>query len=324
MQSFEGRYAVISGAGSGIGRALARQLVSEGCHVALCDVISVGLEATIDQCKHNNPQQVRIISQLCDVSDEAQVLDFAAFVKTEFVREDINLLFNNAGITGGGSFVLSSQEEWERTFNVCWRSAYLMTRAFLPALLESTEGHLINVSSANAIRAVLGGHVPHTAYSAAKYAVQGFSESLINDFLFNAPHLDVSVVLPGHTGTGILTNSRAVLGRNQPQDWDTKDCAEMRSRWQIAGNENAKDMTDDEVRAAGQLEVDQLLEEGMPPAEVAQIILEGVRQKQWRILVGADTESMDELVREDPNAAYDPDFVLRWRERYQATIRNSN
>ncbi len=324
MRSFKGKYAVVSGAGSGIGRALALQLVNEGCHVALCDVISESLGETVRRCRIDNPHDVQIVSGQCDVSEETQVENFARHTQSAFGRDEIHLLFNNAGITGGGSFVLSARPEWERTFDVCWRSVYLMTRTFLPFLLQTDEGHLVNVSSANAIRAVLGGHVPHTAYSAAKYAVQGFSESLIHDFRFNAPHLNVSVVLPGHTGTGILTNSRAVLGRNQPDDWDEQDCEEMRRRWKIAGRENVEAMTDEDTRRAGELEVEQLLEEGMPPAEVAKIILDGVRNKQWRILVGADTESMDELVREDPVAAYDPEFVLRWRERYQAAIRKSN
>ena len=84
-------------------------------------------------------------------------------------------------------------------------------------LLRSRAGHIVNMSSANGLRAVLGGHVPHTAYSAAKFAVRGFSEALIHDFRFNAPHLAVSVVMPGHVGSEIMTNSARVLGQPAPK-----------------------------------------------------------------------------------------------------------
>ena len=316
MDNFEGKYAVVSGAGSGIGRAIAKQLVAEGCHVSLCDVQPRGLEESIKLCKANNPYGVQVIGFECDVSDESQVEAFKDKTLSSFQVEYLNLLVNNAGVSGGFSFVDSTREEWERTYNICWNSVYLMTRLWFPALKASEVGHIINLSSANAIRAVLGGFVPHTAYSSAKYAVQGFSESLIHDFRYNAPHLGVSVVLPGHTGTGIISNSATVLNQNQPKDWTSEDCERHRKRWVIAGNKDAQNLTDSETRAAGEREISQMLEEGMPPSEVAGVILNGVKAGQWRILVGDDTVSLDELVREDPANAYDPDFVYRWRERY--------
>jgi NAD(P)-dependent dehydrogenase (short-subunit alcohol dehydrogenase family) len=184
--------------------------------------------------------------------------------------------------------------------------------------MKSDKGHIVNMSSANAIRAVLGGQIPHTTYSAAKFAMQGFSESLIHDFRFNAPHLGVSVVLPGYTGTEMIANSARVLGRNQPEDWSQEECDEARHRWHIAGNDKAESLSDEESRRAGRIEIKQMRDLGMPPAEVAQIILDGVRSNQWRILIGKDTASLDQLVGENPNGAYDPDFVLRWRNRTEA------
>src|SRR5262249_5650141 len=91
------------------------------------------------------------------------------------------LLFNNAGISGGGSMITNSRDEWERTFNICWGGVYNCARAFLPMLQNAEEGHIVNTSSINGFWASVGPRVPHTAYSAAKFAVKGFTEALITD-----------------------------------------------------------------------------------------------------------------------------------------------
>ncbi len=279
MRTFDNRLAVVTGAGSGIGRALAERLVAEGCHVALCDLSAAGLAETLDRCRAVN-DDVRASTFTCDVTDEEELHTFARRVAAVHGTDHIHLLVNNAGISGGGSFVNSPRSEWERVFDVCWRGVYLTTRAFQPMLEASPEGHLVNVASANALRAVLGGQIPHTAYSAAKFAVRGFSEALIHDFRFNAPHLKVSLVLPGHTATGIVENSADLLGLPPP---DPQDLGASKAL-------------------------------GMTPEAAADVILDGVRHDRWRILIGTDTESLDALVRDAPEAAYDPDFVLRWRE----------
>lgn len=314
MEKLSDKIAVVTGGGTGIGRALVRQLVAEGCHVAFCDVIESNLNETIELCDTNNPHGVTVSGFLCDVAVESDVQQFFKEVQARHATEHINLLINNAGINGGGSFVQSSREEWERTFNICWTGVYLVTRTFLPLLMKSTEGHLVNMSSANAIRPVLGGHVPHTAYSTAKFAVRGFTESLIHDFRYNAPHLNVSVVMPGHTGTGIISNSLQILGQNQPKDWTEDEIAKTRKRWKIAGVENVQDLTDDEIRSNGAAEIENMQELGLPASEAANIILDGVKNKTWRILIGTDTISLDQVVRESPETAYDPDFVKRWRD----------
>lgn len=314
MQELTGKIAVVTGGGTGIGRALVLQLVAEGCHVAFCDVIEPNVNETIKLCSSDNPRGATVTAFICDVADESQVQRFFEDVKTRHSTDHINLLINNAGVNGGGSFVQSPREEWERTFNICWTGVYLVTRTFLPLLLKSNEGHLVNMSSANAIRPVLGGQVPHTAYSTAKFAVRGFTESLIHDFRYNAPHLNVSVVMPGHTGTGIMSNSMQILGQNQPSDWTTEDIEKAKTRWEIAGVENAQDLTDEQVRANGAKEIEDMQELGLPPSEAANTILKGVKDNTWRILIGNDTVSLDKVVRESPETAYDPDFVYRWRE----------
>ena len=126
---------------------------------------------------------------------------------TQHQTDHVNLLFNNAGIGGGGSVITDPREVWERTFNVCWGGVYLGVRTFLPLVIASDEGHIVNTSSVNGFWASIGPDRPHTAYSAAKFAVKGFSEALITDLRVNAPHVKVSVVMPGHIGTSIVENS---------------------------------------------------------------------------------------------------------------------
>ena len=316
MQDFRGRIAVVTGGGTGIGRELARKLIAQGCHVAICDVVETNLEETLKLCRANNPAKAKLSGFVCDVADETQVQGFCRDLQATHSTDHINLLINNAGISGGGSFIESTREEWERTFNICWSGVYLVTRAFMPLLLRSTEGHLVNMSSANGLRAVLGGHVPHTAYSSAKFAVRGFSEALIHDFRFNAPHLSVSVVMPGHVGTEIMTNSTRILGHNQPEHWTEEELEKVRARWKISGLHRVQDMDDDQIRTEGKKEIENSRNMGLSPAEAADIILDGVKNKTWRILIGKDTEALDVLVRQSPESAYDPDFVERWREAY--------
>ena len=113
--------------------------------------------------------------------DEAQLVAFRDHVAAAHATDHIDLLFNNAGIGGGGSFVNDPRDEWEQVFNVCWGGVYLGTRTFLPLLLRQRGGHVVNTSSVNGFWATLGG-TSHTAYSAAKFAVKGFTEALITDF----------------------------------------------------------------------------------------------------------------------------------------------
>ena len=280
MKDFSGKIAVVTGGGSGMGRALVRRLVAEGCDVATCDIMEDNLAETLALARGEAPQGVRVAGAVCDVADEADVLAFRDRVREELGLAHINLLFNNAGIGGGGSFVSDDRGEWERTFDICWYGVYYTARAFIDLLLASDEGHMVNTSSVNGFRASLGGNIPWTAYSAAKFAVKGFSEALVNDFRFNAPHLKVSVVMPGHVGTGIGVNSGRILGHAEPKDWSAEEVARARRQQvQIAGRDDLEHLDDDAFRAEMQRRRQQYRNAPVSPEQAAEIILGGVRTK---------------------------------------------
>ena len=317
MTDFAGRIAVVTGGGTGMGRALVRRLISEGCHVATCDVVEENLNETAKITVAEAPQGIRFTTHICDVANEDDVQRFATEVARDQKTKHINLLFNNAGVGGGGSLVNAERGEWERAFNINWNGVYLCTRTFLPLLLSSDEGHIINTSSVNGFRASLGGNIPHTAYSAAKFAVRGFTEALINDFRFNAPHLKATVVMPGGVGTDIARNTSRLVGEGDPATWSDEVIDEMRNQWQQRPLEHLQalninpaliDMTNDEVRAYMAEREDAYRNIGITPDAAADIILSGVRKNYWRILVGKDAEALDRAVRKHPHQTYDLDF----------------
>jgi NAD(P)-dependent dehydrogenase (short-subunit alcohol dehydrogenase family) len=316
MKDFSGRIAVVTGGGSGMGRELVRQLVAEGCHVAMCDVSARRLAETEQACQAAGlPQGVRLTSHVADVSRETDVLRFRDEVAAQHATDRIHLLFNNAGISGGGSLIVNDREEWERTFNICWGGVYLTTRAFLPLLRAADEAHLVNTSSINGFWASVGPDTPHTAYSAAKFAVKGFTEALIADFRMNAPHIKVSVVMPGHIGTGIRVNSLKVQTGNDADEMDAAQIAQVRTRLASMGRDVSA-LSDADIRA-GLAERARRFVTDAPTsaAEAATIILDGVKADRLRILVGPDAQVIDAMVRQDPDHAYEPDFYARFAEQ---------
>lgn len=311
MKDFSGKLAVITGGGTGMGRELARQLVAEGCDVAMCDVSAENMAETQAMCEAEGSQGRIVTTHLADVSDEAQVQKFRDGVVEQHDRDHVNLLFNNAGIGGGGSFIKESRADWERTFNICWYGVYYCSRAFMPLLIASDEGHIVNTSSVNGFWASLGPAAPHTAYSAAKFAVKGFTEALVNDLRLNAPHVKASVVMPGHIGTSIAINSGRILGRPDPENMAAEDVEQMRSLWRGIGVD-VDSLSDDEVRAAiAQRQKDFRDNAPTTAAQAATVILDGVRNETWRILIGDDARALDRLVREAPEEAYEPAFMER-------------
>ncbi|MBD3647033.1 MAG: SDR family NAD(P)-dependent oxidoreductase [Pseudomonadales bacterium] len=312
MKDFGGRVAVVTGGGTGMGRELARQLTAEGCHVAMCDVSDENMAETRRLCEEEAPAGTRVTTHLCDVSIESDILAFRDEV-AESHGDVINLLFNNAGIGGGGSFLLDDRVDWEKTFGVCWYGVYFSCRAFMPMLLESDEGHIINTSSVNGFWATLGPSVPHTAYSAAKFAVKGFSEALINDLRLNAPHIKVSVVMPGHIGTSIALNSSKVLGKSSALDMSDDEVKQLRERMMRNPTPMAEammNMSDDQIREAmHQRAIDFRDNAPLTAGDAARVILDGVRNEKWRILVGDDAHRLDEKVRRNPEMAYEQAFV---------------
>jgi NAD(P)-dependent dehydrogenase (short-subunit alcohol dehydrogenase family) len=310
MKDFRGKLAVITGGGTGMGRDLALQLTAAGCHVAMCDVSAENMAETKRLCEAGAPG-VRVTTHLCDVSDERQVTAFRDAVTAQHATTSINLLFNNAGIGGGGSFLNDDRAEWDKTFGVCWSGVYYCTRAFLPLLVASTEGYIVNTSSVNGFWACLGPDTAHTAYSSAKFAVKGFSEALLVELRLNAPHVKVAVVMPGHIGTSIVINTNKVLGKPGALEMSAKDVATVRDmlvkRGFPVGN-----LDDDALRAvAHQFAIGFRDNAPTTAAQAATIILDGVRNDAWRILVGDDAHALDREVRASPETAYERSFVER-------------
>jgi len=322
MKDFADRIAVVTGGGTGMGRELVRQLVAQGCNVATCDVFAEAVAETKRFCEAGRlPQGLRITTHIADVSDEAQVQRFSDDVAAQQETDKIHLLFNNAGIGGGGSMLASSREEWEKTFNVCWGGVYHCTRAFLPMLQRADEGHIVNTSSVNGFWASIGPRIPHTAYSAAKFAVKGFTEALITDLRLNAPHIKCSVVMPGHIGTSIRSNSRKIHSGTGSDVMDATEIAQVRARIASTGTD-VSSLSDEDIQKMVVERERRFREEApMTAAEAATVILDGVKADRWRILVGEDARRIDDLVRQSPERAYDVDFFesfateVGWRIR---------
>jgi NAD(P)-dependent dehydrogenase (short-subunit alcohol dehydrogenase family) len=309
MKDFAGKIAVITGGGTGMGRELARQLVAEGCNVAMCDVSAAAMAETRRLCEVEKlPQGLRITTHVADVSIEDELLRFRDEIAGQQSTDRIHLLFNNAGIGGGGSLFTNSREQWERTFNICWGGVYLGVRTFLPMLVKADEACIVNTSSVNGFWASIGPGVSHTAYSAAKFAVKGFTEALINDLRLNAPHVKCSVVMPGHIGTSIVANSRKMQSGTDSDRLSDDEIAQARVRLAAAGVD-AQAMSDADVQAMADERARSFREEApMSAAGAAKVILDGVKAGRWRILVGDDAHRLDERVRQAPESAYDAEF----------------
>jgi NAD(P)-dependent dehydrogenase (short-subunit alcohol dehydrogenase family) len=204
--------------------------------------------------------------------------------------------------------IVNERAEWERTFNICWGGVYLNTRAFLPMLRAADEAHIVNTSSMNGFWASVGPDTPHTAYSAAKFAVKGFTEALIADFRMNAPYIRVSVVMPGHIGTGIRDNSLKVQTNTDTDGLNAAQIAQIRTRLTSMGRDPAKYSDADIERMHNERARRFVTDAPTSAAEAATIILDGVKADRLRILVGPDAHVIDRMVREDPDHAYEPGF----------------
>jgi len=309
MKDFAGKIAVITGGGTGMGRELARQLTAEGCNVAMCDVSEAAMAETKKLCEATRlPQGLRVTTHLADVSIEDHLKRFRDELAEQQSTDRIHLLFNNAGIGGGGSLFTTTREQWERTFNICWGGVYLSVRTFLPMLVAADEAHIVNTSSVNGFWATIGPSVSHTAYSAAKFAVKGFTEALINDLRLNAPHVQCSVVMPGHIGTSIVSNSRKVQSGTESDRLSADELVLSRQRLSATGVDTAA-MSDEDIQALAAERARKFLEEApTTAAQAAKVILDGVKAERWRILVGDDAKLLDTRVRQDPEHAYDAEF----------------
>jgi len=310
MDSFAGKLAVVTGGGSGMGRELARQLAAQGCSVAACDLNADTVAVTAATAWALAPPGVKVTGHACDVSDEAQVRRFRDELLEQHASDHVDLVFSNAGIGGGESFVRSPRELWERVFAVDWWGMYYCARVFLPLLIASSEGVLVNTSSVNGFWATLSPGMPNSAYATAKFAVRGFSEALIEDLRVNAPHVRVAVVMPGHVGTDIVANSLRARGLPAPEQMSDAQVEELIPR-DIQAQLVKTGMLAEGASAA---DLRQMLAQAnagfrdkapVSAAQAATAILDGVRSGAWRILVGEDAKMIDARVRAKPEAAYD-------------------
>ncbi len=310
MREFAGRTAVITGSGSGMGRELARQLAKEGAHLALADIFPEGLEEVVDLCRREAARDARLSAHQCDVADMREVQELQRAVADRHGAE-LHLLFNNAGIGGGGSVVDADWEQWDRAFAVCWTGVYNCTRSFLPMLVAAPEACLVNISSVNGFWASIGPDMPHSAYSAAKFAVKGFSEALITDLRLHAPHVRVVLVMPGHVGTSIISNSNRVLGLSEAGEPPSNEVARTRALFVRRGT-SSDAASDDEIRRLMRQQAEDFRDNApTSAATAARDILAGIRAGRWRILIGADAEILDAMVRADPANAYEPAFYAQ-------------
>jgi NAD(P)-dependent dehydrogenase (short-subunit alcohol dehydrogenase family) len=310
MDSFTGKLAVVTGGGSGMGRELTRQLAAQGCSVAGCDLNPDTMAETVALALADAPSGVLVTGHACDVADEAQVLRFRDEVLAGHASDHVDLVFSNAGAGGGQSFAVGDREVWERIFAIDWWGVYYCARAFLPLLIASGDGVLVNTSSVNGFWASLGPGVPQTAYSTAKFAVRGFTEALIEDLRTNAPQVRVTLVLPGHVGTNIVANSLRALGLPEPELMSDAQVSEVIPAGTrdvlIQGGMLPEGATGDDLRRfLVQASADFRDKAPVSAAQAATIILDGVRAGTWRILIGADARMIDEAVRAKPEAAYD-------------------
>ena len=312
MDNFRGKIAVVTGGGAGMGRELCVQLVKEGCAVATCDVMMDNLNETKALCNEVD-SDIEVTLHQCDVSREVDVNRLRDEVAAAHGNA-INLVFNNAGIGGGGTMTSEeTREEWERTFDVCWYGVYYTCRAFMPHVIASDEGWFVNTSSINGFWASIGPNTPHTAYSAAKFAVKGFTEALITDLRLHAPHVGASVVMPGHIGTSIAINSGQILGRSVPLEWSDDEVKEVRANMMESSGtvaEEVMNLSDDQIREVmHQRQLDFRDKAPTSAAQAAAIILNDVKAGRWRILVGDDAYRIDAKVRAKPESAYEHNFL---------------
>ena len=208
--------ALITGAASGIGAALALQLAARGCHLALADVNAAGLDATVAQARSRG---VRVSAHLLDLARPESATELRATVQQAHGR--LSILVNNAGVALGGTFEQVAAEDFDWLMCINFGAVVRLSRTFLPLLAAEPTAQLVNVSSIFGIIAPPG----QTAYCAAKFAVRGFSESLQHELEMASSPVRVTVVHPGGVRTGIGDNAR------QPRGASATTLAEQRELW---------------------------------------------------------------------------------------------
>lgn len=259
MKNLENRVAVVTGAGSGIGRALAKALAARGCRLALSDVNETGLKETAKACNNTEVKTYRL-----DVSDRDAIYAHADEVHADFGQ--VNLIINNAGVALSASVREMTDEDFKWIMDIDFWGVAHGTRAFLPHLIASGKGHVVNISS---VFGLIG--VPkQSAYNAAKFAVRGFTEALRQEMKLEEQPVAVSCVHPGGIRTNIANAAR--MGVSEKAD-------ALR-----AGFDKLAITT---------------------PEKAAKTIIKGILKDESRILVGPDAWGID-VVNRLLGAAYQP------------------
>src|SRR6201982_503693 len=274
MTAIRGAAAAVTGAASGIGRALAIELAARGCDLALADRDEAGLQTVAAEIAKAHSRKVNV--HRVDVGERTGIADFATAAIA--AHPSLNILINNAGVALLGNFHEIDQAEMEWLFNINFWGVVHSTRAFLPHLATRPGAHIVNISSIYGIVAPPG----QTAYSSAKFAVRGFSESLRHELQVAESPVRLSVVHPGGVSTNIARNMRTGFG-----------------------------VTDNERRALAIDWFEQFA--GTTPKDAALRIIRGIEKNEPRILIGGDARFMDLLQRFRP-ATYSRGLAQRGAE----------
>ncbi|MBW0018649.1 MAG: SDR family NAD(P)-dependent oxidoreductase [Mycobacterium sp.] len=254
MEGFAGKVAVVTGAGSGIGQALALELGRSGASVAISDVNTEGLAQTEEQLTAIG---VPVKADRLDVTEREAFLLYADAVAEHFGK--VNQIYNNAGIAFTGDIEVSQFKDIERVMDVDFWGVVNGTKAFLPHLIASGDGHVVNISSVFGLLAVPG----QGAYNAAKFAVRGFTEALRQEMKLAGHPVKVTTVHPGGIKTAIARNQTVAEGLDH--------------------DELAK-LFDKRLASTS-------------PQRAARVILDAVRKDRARVLVGTDAKALDLMVR---------------------------
>lgn len=278
MNSFHNKVAAITGAGSGIGRALALDLAKQGCQVALSDLNEEGLKETAKQAK---AWGVTVSQYVLDVSDKEAVFNWAEQVVAEHGK--VNMIFNNAGVALSGTVSSLSLEDYEWIMNINFWGVIYGTKAFLPHLEQSGDGHVINISSTFGLTS----QPLMSGYNASKFAVRGFTEALRQDLEITHSKVSSTCVHPGGIKTNIARAARM--------------------------SDSVKEVTgaDDNATLA---EFERMFI--TTPEKAAKVILNGVRKNKRRVLIGNDARMFDLVVRLFPTG-YQKLFTkaIQWRSK---------
>jgi NADP-dependent 3-hydroxy acid dehydrogenase YdfG len=254
MEGFAGKVAVVTGAGSGIGQALAVELARSGASVAISDIDTEGLATTEERLKAIGAP---VKADRLDATERQAFELYADAVKAHFGK--VNQIYNNAGIAFAGDIEITEFKDIEKVMDVDFWGVVNGTKVFLPHLIESGDGHIVNVSSIFGLFSVPG----QAAYNAAKFAVRGFTEALRQEMKLAKHPVKVTTVHPGGIKTNIARNMTAVESVDKDKLAQTFDK-------KLASTS---------------------------PEKAARIILDGVRKNRARVLVGSDAKALDLIVR---------------------------